>query len=96
MLSHIATPIGIKLSLCWAHINFFEGAAHYTLSTNNALESHNATIKRKITYRRRLLLEEFLTAMFRMTCDISKQFIKCQFGFADVNIDVNTIDKSLT
>lgn len=29
------------------HTNWLEGAAHYTPSTNNALESHNATIKKK-------------------------------------------------
>lgn len=43
-------------------------------STNNAVESHNSTIKRKITFRRRLPLIEFLSAMLIMTADISKQF----------------------
>lgn len=59
-----------------AHSNWFEGAAEYTPSTNNALESHNATIKRKVTFRRRLPLEEFLTTMLEMASDISKQFTK--------------------
>lgn len=58
------------------HSNWFEGAAHYTPSTNNALESHNATIKRRVTFRRRLPLEEFLSAMINMTNEISTQFTK--------------------
>lgn len=57
-----------------SHSNWFEGAAQYTPSTNNALESHNATIKRNITFRRRLPLEEFLIAMTNMTANVSKQF----------------------
>lgn len=57
-----------------AHCNWFEGAADYTPSTNNALESHNATIKKKITLRRRLPMNEFLTSMKQMTVDISKSF----------------------
>lgn len=56
------------------HVNWFEGAADYTPSTNNALESHNAVIKRKITFRRKLPLQEFLNAMLTMTNDVSKQF----------------------
>lgn len=56
------------------HSNWFEGASDYTPSTNNALESHNAIIKRKITFRRRLPLAEFLTAMLDMAHDISEQF----------------------
>lgn len=56
------------------HSNWFEGAADYTPSTNNALESHNAVIKRKVTFRRRLPLHEFLEAMHRMASNISKQF----------------------
>lgn len=56
-----------------SHSNWFEGAAEYTPSTNNALESHNAVIKRKITFRKRLPLNQFLKAMQEMTEDISKQ-----------------------
>lgn len=56
------------------HSNWFEGAAEYTPSTNNALESHNATIKRKITLRKRLPMNQFLSAMNEMTSSISKQF----------------------
>lgn len=59
-----------------SHSNWFKGAAQYTPSTNNALESHNATIKRTITFRRRLPLEEFLAAMITMTATISKQLTK--------------------
>lgn len=48
------------------------------ISTNNAVESHNSTIKRKITFRRRLPLIEFLFAMLNMTTDVSKQFTNGQ------------------
>lgn len=58
------------------HSNWYEGAAVYTPSTNNALESHNAVIKRTITLRRRLPLAEFLNAMLTMTNDASNQFTK--------------------
>lgn len=56
--------------------NWFEGAAIYTPSTNNALESHNATIKRKITLRRRLPLNQFFTAIKELTEYISMQYFK--------------------
>lgn len=56
------------------HSNWFEGVADYTPSTNNAVESHNSVIKRKVTFRRRLPLLEFLIAMKTMTCEISQQF----------------------
>lgn len=56
------------------HSNWFEGASEYTPSTNNALESHNATIKRRVTFRRRLPLEEFLITMLSMTAEVSQQF----------------------
>lgn len=56
-----------------AHSNWFEGAADYTPSTNNALESHNAVIKRKITFRKRLPLNQFLMTMNGMTADVSNQ-----------------------
>lgn len=59
-----------------AHSNWFEGAANYTPSTNNALESHNAVIKRKVTFRKRLPLNQFLIAMKDMTEDISTQLSK--------------------
>lgn len=55
-------------------VNWFEGASEYTPSTNNALESHNATIKRKVTMRRRLPLNQFLMAMKELTEHISLQF----------------------
>lgn len=63
-----------KMQWLGVHSNWFEGAADYTPSTNNAVESHNATIKRKVTFRRRLPLKEFLIAMKTMTSDVSKQF----------------------
>lgn len=55
------------------HSNWFEGAADYTPSTNNSLESHNAVIKRKVTFRKRLPLNQFLLTMKEMTEDISMQ-----------------------
>lgn len=58
------------------HCNWFEGAADYTPSTNNGQESHNATIKKKITLRRRLPMNQFLVTMRDMTSDISKEFAK--------------------
>ena len=58
------------------HSNWFEGAANYTPSTNNALESHNAVIKRKVTLRKHLPLNQFLIAMKDMTEDISTQLSK--------------------
>lgn len=63
-------------------VNWFEGAAEYTPSTNNALESHNATIKRKVTMRRRLPLNQFLLAMKELTECISLQFSRDQRNFA--------------
>lgn len=58
------------------HCNWFEGAADYVPSTNNAQESHNGVIKRKITLRRRLPMNQFVATMKEMTSDISKQFAK--------------------
>lgn len=73
------------------HVNWYEGEAHYTPSTNNALESHNSVIKKKITFRRRLPLEEFLPAMLKMTTDISKQLsegIRIVASEPDISRDV--------
>lgn len=56
------------------HCNWYEGAANYTPSTNNALESHNAVIKRSITLRKRLPLNQFLTSISALLTEISKQF----------------------
>lgn len=56
------------------HQNWYEGAAIYEVSTNNGLESHNALIKRKVTFRRRLPLNEFFIAMSKMCTNISKEF----------------------
>lgn len=57
-----------------SHCNWFEGVADYTPSTNNALESHNSIIKRTITFRKRLPLNQFLISMTQMTKQISIQF----------------------
>lgn len=56
-----------------AHCNWYEGAALYTPSTNNALESHNGIIKRKVTLRSRLPIHQFLLCMQQMAEDISNQ-----------------------
>lgn len=58
------------LQLC----NWYEGAAIYTPSTKNALESHNAVIKRSITMRKRLPLNQFLTCISGLMTDILEQF----------------------
>lgn len=58
-----------------SHCNWFEGVANYTPSTNNALESHNAVIKRTVTLKRRLPLNQFLSCMCKLLADISQQFM---------------------
>lgn len=59
-----------------SHCNWFEGAAEYTPSTNNGQEGHNAAIKKRITLRRRLPMNQFLVCMKQMTEEISQQFSK--------------------
>lgn len=53
--------------------NWFEGAADYTPSTNNALESHNSNIKRNWTFRKRLQMNQFFVAMIEMTVAASQK-----------------------
>lgn len=60
------------------HCNWYEGAANYTPSTNNALESHNAVIKRSITLRKRLPLNQFLTSISAL--------LKFRNNFRQVNV----------
>ena len=62
------------------HSNWFEGAAQFTPSTNNGVESHNASIKRKITLHRRLPFNQFVNAMNQLVNDISVQFTKCAYA----------------
>lgn len=57
-----------------SHCNWYEGAAVYNPSTNNALESYNAVIKRSITMRKRLPLNQFLTCISKLMNEISQQF----------------------
>lgn len=57
-----------------SHCNWYEGAAIYNPSTNNALESHNAVIKRSITMRKRLPLNQLLTCISKLMNEISQQF----------------------
>lgn len=58
------------------HCNWYEGAANYTPSTNNALEGYNSVIKRKVTLRRRLPLLEFLGSMKQMAAEKSNDLYK--------------------
>lgn len=53
--------------------NWFEGAADYTPSTNNALESHNSNIKRNWTFRKRLPMNQFFNAMIEMVVAASQK-----------------------
>lgn len=77
------------------HCNWFEGAADYTPSTNNAQESHNAQIKKKITLRRRLPLNQFLLVMKEMTSNISTEFSKGERSLAtDPTIKKEMFDKA--
>lgn len=62
--------------------NWYEGAAEYTPSTNNALEGHNSAIKKKVTLRRRLPLVEFLNTMKSMTANVSIEFSKNERSIA--------------
>lgn len=55
------------------HCNWYEGAALYTPSTNNAQEGYNGAIKKKVTLRRRLPMKEFLGSMKQMASDRSSQ-----------------------
>lgn len=55
------------------HCNWYEGAAMYAPSTNNAQESVNNVIKRKITLRRRLPMNQFLASMSMLISDMSKE-----------------------
>lgn len=64
------------------HKNWFEGISDIAPSTNNGVESHNALIKRKVTFLRRLPLIEFLNTMLSMTSEISKQFTNGQRAIA--------------
>lgn len=55
------------------HCNWYEGAAIYTPSTNNAQEGYNGAIKKKVTLRRRLPIKEFLGSMKQMASERSQQ-----------------------
>lgn len=54
------------------HANWYEGAATYTPSTNNAQEAVNGVIKSKITLRQRLPMNQFLSKMMDLIEDNSK------------------------
>lgn len=56
-----------------AHSNWFEGSGVYIPSHNNGIESHNANIKRNWTFRKRLPLNQFFTAICEMTSAASKK-----------------------
>lgn len=78
-----------------AHCNWFEGAAEYTASTNNGQEGHNAVIKRTITLRRRLPMNQFLACMRDMAENMSKQFSKGERALAkDPTIKKEVFEKA--
>lgn len=58
------------------HCNWYEGAAEYCPSTNNAQESYNAIIKKKVTMRKRLPMGQFLACMLKMASGVSLEFHK--------------------
>lgn len=62
-----------KKELLGSHSNWYEGVAHYTPSTNNALEGSNAGIKIR-TGRKRLALNDFFITLTNILEDISKEF----------------------
>lgn len=53
---------------------WYEGARLNTPSTNNGLESFNATIKREHTFRERLELSRFLVVLFEMLKQLSEEY----------------------
>lgn len=55
------------------HCNWFEGAAMYAPSTNNAQESVNGVIKKKVTLRRRLPMNQFMEKMGTLISEMSKE-----------------------
>lgn len=54
--------------------HWYEGFAHHTPSTNNAVESFNRKIKDEQTLRERLDLSQFRFAMFKMVTDWSMEY----------------------
>lgn len=63
------------------HQNWYEGAAHYTPSTNNGLEGYNNVIKRLYTLRERLPFSQF-TAMIKSQ-DLSNSYKEGKRCIAD-------------
>lgn len=55
------------------HCNWYEGAAMFTPSTNNAQEAVNGVIKRKVTLRRRLPMNQLMTSMAGLISELSKE-----------------------
>lgn len=53
------------------HANWYEGAAVYTPSTNNAQEAVNGIIKKKVTLRKRLPMNQFMMSMAKLIGEYS-------------------------
>lgn len=72
------------------HCNWFEGAAIYTPSTNNAQEAVNGVIKSKVTLRKRLPMNQFMTSMMSLIHDTSIELQNGSRTFAkEPTIDAN-------
>lgn len=64
------------------HCNWYEGASIYTPSTNNAQEAVNGVIKKKVTLRKRLPMNQFMTCMANLISDVSKELCNGSREFA--------------
>lgn len=65
-----------------SHRNWYEGIAHFTPSTNNALEAFNGVIKKEETFRERIPLSAFLTVAYEAVEKWSKEFTNGSRVFA--------------
>lgn len=65
------------------HCNWFEGAAVYTPSTNNAQESVNNVIKMKVTLRKRLPMNQFMASMMKLISEYSEALSNEKTQFAE-------------
>lgn len=72
---HIETDFIQYFEKQWlgTHKNWYEGAAIYTPSTNNAQEAVNGIIKRKVTLRKRLPMNQFMASMTKLIREYSEE-----------------------
>lgn len=72
------------------HRNWFEGLAHMTPSTNNALESFNNVIKNEQTLRQRIDLGQFRMVLFNMmrqwTEEYTNKLNEIKFGHPEITL----------